>query len=114
MWWTSAGERVLSGTEWELFRAGLSCLWDDVEASEEEDGPGTTGIAVFDEIPKAERLALLASVAKGLTDEDEPCQDLTAFAEGTVRRDLRPYPLPDRGGNRTPGRGHDLRGLPEG
>ena len=54
MWWTSAGERVLNGTEWDLFREGLSCLWDDVEASEEEDGPGTTGIAVFDVMPKAD------------------------------------------------------------
>jgi hypothetical protein len=84
MWWTSQGERVLNGTEWSLFREGLSCLWDDVEVSEEEDGPGTTGIAVFDELPKADRLALLASVAKGLTDEDEPCPDLTALTEGTV------------------------------
>ena len=60
MWWTSAGERVLSGAEWDLFREGLSCLWDDVEASEEEDGPGTTGIAVFDGLAKAERLARIS------------------------------------------------------
>ena len=84
MWWTSAGERVLRGAEWDLFREGLSCLWDEVEVAEEEDGPGTTGIAVFDELPKAERLALLATVAKGLTDEDEPCPVLTALTEGTV------------------------------
>jgi hypothetical protein len=84
MWWTSAGERVLRGAEWELFREGLSCLWDDVEVSEAEDGPGTTGIAVFDQLARAERLALLATVAKGLTDEDESCPDLTAPTEGTV------------------------------
>jgi hypothetical protein len=84
MWWTSSGERVLSRAEWELFREGLSCLWDDVERAEEEDGPGTTGIGVFDDRPKAERLALLATVAKGLTDEHEPCPDLTALTEGTV------------------------------
>jgi hypothetical protein len=84
MWWASSGERVLRGAEWELFREGLSCLWDDVEVSEEEDGLGTTGLAVFDDLPKAERLALLATVAKGLTDEDEPCPDLTALTEGTV------------------------------
>lgn len=82
MWWTSAGERVLNGTEWDLFREGLSCLWDDVEASEEEDGPGTTGIAVFDETPKAERLALAASMAKGLTGEDAPYPDRTALTAG--------------------------------
>jgi hypothetical protein len=84
MWWTSAGERVLRGAEWDLFREGLSCLWDEVEVAEDEDGPGTTGIAVFDELPKVERLALLATVAKGLTDDDEPCPDLTALTEGTV------------------------------
>jgi hypothetical protein len=84
MWWTSAGERVLPGAQWELFREGLSCLWDDVERAEEEDGPGTTGIGVFDDLSKVERLALLATVAKGLTDEHQPCPDMTALTEGTV------------------------------
>jgi hypothetical protein len=84
MWWTSAGERILTGAEWELFREGLSTLWDEVEMSEEEDGPGTTGIQVFDELPKLDRLALLALVAKGLTDENEACPDLTARTEGSV------------------------------
>jgi hypothetical protein len=84
MWWTSEGERVLHGAEWDLFREGLSSLWDEVEVSEEEDGPGSTGIAVFDELPKAERLAFLATVAKGLTDQDEPCPDLRALTEGTA------------------------------
>ncbi len=84
MWWTSAGERVLRGAEWTLFREGLSCLWDEVEAAEDEDGPGTTEIVVFDELSKAERLSLLATVAKGLTDVDEPCPELTALTEGTV------------------------------
>jgi hypothetical protein len=47
--------------------------------SEDEDGPATTGIAVFDELPKAERLAVLACLAKVLTDEDAPRLDLTAL-----------------------------------
>jgi hypothetical protein len=84
MWWTSDGERVLRDAEWALVREGLSCLWDEVEAAEEEDGPGSTRIAVFDELPKCERLALLATAAKGLTDENEPCPQLTALTEGTV------------------------------
>jgi hypothetical protein len=42
-------------------------MWDEVEVAEEEDGPGTTGIAVFDELPKAERLALLAMVANSVS-----------------------------------------------
>lgn len=86
MWWSSSGERVLNGTERELIREGLSSLWDDVEAAEDEDGAGTTEFVVFDELPKAERLALLAGAAKGWTDENEPCPDLTALMEGTVAR----------------------------
>lgn len=31
--------------------------------------PGTTGIAVFDDLPKSERPTLLATLVKGLTDE---------------------------------------------
>jgi hypothetical protein len=62
-----------------LFHDGLSCLWNDVAVSEDEDRPGTTGIAVFDELPEAERVAL---VAKGLTDEDASCPDLTVLNVG--------------------------------
>src|SRR5262249_22826005 len=84
MWWTSEGERVLNGAEWDLFRLGLSTLWDDVEMSEDDEEPGTTGIEVFDNLRKPERLTLLAQVATGLHDEGEPCPDLTALLEGTV------------------------------
>jgi hypothetical protein len=83
MWCTAEDERVLSGAEWELFRLGLSTLWDDVEMSDDEE-PGTTGVAVFDNHRKPERLALLAQVARALHDEGEPCPDLTALMEGTV------------------------------
>src|SRR5208283_2723796 len=84
MWWTSEDERVLTGAEWGLFRLGLSTLWDDVEMSDDEEEPGATGAAVFDNLRKPERLALLAQVARGLRDEGEPCPDLTALMEGTV------------------------------
>jgi len=77
-------ERVLTGAEWDLFRLGLSTLWDDVEMSDDDEEPGTTGVAVFDNLRKPERLALLAHVARGLHDEREPCSDLTALSEGTV------------------------------
>ncbi len=84
MWWTTEGERVLQRAEWAVFRLGVSCLWDEIEASEQEEEYGTTGVAVFDRLRKSERLALLAQVARGLHDEDAPCPDLTALTEGTI------------------------------
>jgi hypothetical protein len=84
MWWTTEGERVLRGAEWVAFRLGLSCLWDETEASGEEEQDGTTGVAVFDRLRKSECLALLAQVARGLHDEGAPCPDLTALTEGTI------------------------------
>ncbi len=114
MWWTSQGERVLNGAEWDLFREGLSCLWDDIEMSEEEDGPGTTGLSVFDVLAKAERLALLASVARGLTDEDEPCPDLTALTEGTIAAIFAHTLYLIEVEIEPPGGGHELRVVPEG
>jgi len=85
MWWTSVGERVLRGAEWNLFREGLSKLWDAVEISDDEDEErGTTGVAVFDGLRKAERLALLATVARGLSDMHEPPPDLTVLTDATI------------------------------
>jgi hypothetical protein len=62
---------VLNGAEWDLFRLGLSTLRDDVEMSDDDEEPGTTSIAVFDNQRKPERLALLAQVARCLHDEAE-------------------------------------------
>jgi len=45
MWGTAEGERVQSGAERALFREGLSCLWDDVEVSEDEDGPAPASVS---------------------------------------------------------------------
>jgi hypothetical protein len=84
MWWTTEGERVLRGAEWAVFRLALSCLWDETEASGEEEEYGTTGVAVFDQLRRSDRLALLAQVARGLHDEDAPCPDVTALTEGTI------------------------------
>ncbi len=84
MWWTTEGERVLQGAEWAVFRLGLSCLSDEIEACQQEEEYGTTGVAEFDRLRKSERLALLAQVARGLHDEDAPCPDLTALTEGTI------------------------------
>jgi hypothetical protein len=84
MWWTNEGERVLQGAEWAVFRLGVSCLWDEIETSEQEEEYGTTCVAVFDRLRKSERLTLLAQVARGLHDEDAPCPDLTALTEDAV------------------------------
>ena len=81
MWVTALRNRVLRGGEWELFRVGLSTLWDDIESPEDDEGPGTTELDGFDRLTRPERLALLAQVAKGLHDRGAPCADLTAFNE---------------------------------
>jgi hypothetical protein len=84
MWITALGVRVLRGAEWELVRVGVSTLWDDIESQEDDEEPGTTGVAAFDRLSRPERLVLLAQVAKGLHDRKEPCVDLTALNEATV------------------------------
>jgi hypothetical protein len=84
MWITSLDERVLRRAEWELFREGLSTLWDDTESQEDDEEPGTTGVKLFDCLSRLDRLALLAQVARGLHDQAEPCPDLTALNEATV------------------------------
>jgi hypothetical protein len=84
MWITALGVRVLRGAEWELVRVGISTLWDEIESQEDDEEPGTTGVAAFDRLTRPERLALLAEVAKGLHDRDEPCADLTVLNEATI------------------------------
>lgn len=84
MWLTATGERVLGGAEWELFRMGLSTLWDDIESTGDDKEPGTTNVHSFDRLSKPERLMLLAEVARGLHDRDEPSPDLTVLTESTV------------------------------
>ncbi len=84
MWITALGNRVLRGAEWELFRVGLSTLWDDIESQDDDEEPGTTEVEGFDRLTRPERLALLAQVGKGLHDRGEPCPDLTALNEAAV------------------------------
>ena len=84
MWWTSDGERVLHGAEWNLFREGLGALWDSVEESAVIADNLDTGIRVFDRLESGSQLALLALVGKALSDEAIPSPDLTANTEGAV------------------------------
>jgi hypothetical protein len=84
MWLTALGRRVLRGAEWELFRVGLSTLWDEIESQPDDEEPGLTDVKAFDCLTRPERLALLAQVGKGLHDRREPCPDLIALNEAAV------------------------------
>jgi hypothetical protein len=83
MWRTQIGKRVLRGSEWDLFREGLSTLWDQVEMSHVDPELCMTDVGVFDRLQPAAKLAMLALVGQALHDEAEPCPDLTALTEGT-------------------------------
>ena len=83
MWRTPIGERTLRGLEWELFREGLGLLKDQVATWLDDPDSSTTGVAAFDCLQPASRLAMLAIVGKALHDEAEPCPELTALTEGT-------------------------------
>ena len=69
MWWTSQGERALSGAEWELFREGLDMSWDWVEESMNDPDLYTFDVDAFDRLLPVQRLALLAHVGTALRDE---------------------------------------------
>jgi hypothetical protein len=84
MWITALGTRVLRGAEWELFRVGLSTLWDEIESQPDDEEPGTSEVDGFDRLTRPEWLALLAQVGKGLRDRGEPCPDLTALNKAAV------------------------------
>jgi hypothetical protein len=83
MWHTPLGERVLTRSEWELFRWGLRALWDQVERARHEPMLCCTGVTVFDRLQPESKLAMLALVGKALGDEDEPSPPLTSLTEGT-------------------------------
>ena len=50
MWWTPGGGRVLRGAEWDLFRAGLDVLWDEVEEAEAHGELARAGSPTFDDL----------------------------------------------------------------
>jgi hypothetical protein len=84
MWWTERGDQVLRGAEWELFRTGLTDVWDWIEESIDEPGGLVTGVDAFDRLQPNQQLALLALVGEALRDEAEPGPDLTMNTEATV------------------------------
>lgn len=86
MWWTPEGERVLRGAEWALVRAGVEALWDEIEEgiADPDLGPAVTGVGTFDRFSPSQQLAVLAHVARALSDESVPRRELTAYAEAAV------------------------------
>jgi len=79
MWRTKIGERTLRGREWDLFREGLSTLWDQIGDSVDVPEACATGVGVFDRLQPAAKLAILALVGTALRDENEPCPELAAL-----------------------------------
>ena len=71
MWRTQIGERTLRGSEWELFRHGLWALWDHIDDAGDEPLLCETGVAVFDRLQTASKLAMIALVGKALSDESK-------------------------------------------
>jgi hypothetical protein len=84
MWRTPLGIRTLRSFEWRLFRRGLTSLYDNIEMSDDIPVCAETGVQVFDQLPYASRIAMLALVGRAVRDAREPCPDATALTEGTV------------------------------
>jgi hypothetical protein len=83
VWRTEIGERTLKSCEWELFRQGLWALWERIEDSFHDQDWYETGVAVFDRLPPASKLAMLSVVGSALHDENIRCPELNALTEGT-------------------------------
>jgi hypothetical protein len=84
MWRTSRGERVLTGAEWNLFREGLTELWDTVEDDFDRKDACNTGHAAFDALQPGQKLAMLALVGQALCDDALPSPEHTAHNEATI------------------------------
>ena len=84
MWRTSRGERVLTGAEWNLFREGLTELWDTVEDDFDRKDACKTGHAAFDALQPGQKLAMLALVGQALYGDALPSPEHTAHNEATI------------------------------
>lgn len=92
MWRMQSGNRVLSPAEWQIFVYGLGIVRDSVEEEiEYECNDFDTGVAVFDRCSSEQKLALLADVAKALSDPVVPCPKHTAANEAAVAAVLRQF-----------------------
>jgi len=84
MWRTSAGDRVLRGAEWKLFRAGVALLRLELKDALPDDISVATGVRVYDALPPGQQLLQLALVAEALHDEQISAPELSAVNEATV------------------------------
>lgn len=84
-WRTQAGNRVLNGAEFALFKAAVLSLAGDVEIElDDSDCCRKTGIAVFDDLLAPVKLLMLAEVGEGLLQDSRETPTLTALNEGTI------------------------------
>ena len=81
MWRTPNGERVLTGPESALFRAGLGSLVEQVDVL---DHDWDLGVRLFDALSHPQKLALLAEVGSALLDPGVTPPPLTAIREAAL------------------------------
>ena len=84
MWRTESGDRILCGAEWDVFREGLSGLWDVIDEAHEADDTHALGIQLFDELQYNQKLAMLVFVGEALSHADIKSPELTAVGESTI------------------------------
>ena len=82
-----------------LFREGLSTLWDFVEDSSHDPDLCFTDVGVFDRLEPAQKLGMLELVGTALHDKDVPCPELTCAERGHVHRGVPRRSTIDRDGN---------------
>ena len=79
MYHTPNGERILLGTERQLFEESLGMMVDHLS-----DNDCEFGVPLFDEMQRGQKLTALYRVARALLQPAEPPPELTAFIEATV------------------------------
>jgi len=79
MYNTPLGIRVLQGAERTLFIESLGMVVDNMRVCDHE-----FGIAVFDDLGRNQKIAILHLVARSLLSGDQPPPRLTAVLEGAV------------------------------
>lgn len=86
MWHTSAGDRVLTGAERDVYVLGLGILLDEVDLADEEAEFlfGSDIPKLFKDMPYQQKVVSLHVVTKALLEPDEPALPLRAWNEATI------------------------------